>query len=149
MVSIAAASKNTSCPPSRVAPTEYRYATRMPVAIRVIIVTSRWRSDRAAEEMNGHPPHHTTGVASSSPNQPVDSPNGGVDGNPSACPTGENQRIGMVSAAEITNRRSMSVAIATPCPAWAPCPPCPSSWLAWSSAADQVIAAWLGAACAR
>src|SRR5437879_2639316 len=35
----------------------------MPVAIRVIIVSSRCRSERAADDTNGHPPHPTTSEA--------------------------------------------------------------------------------------
>src|ERR1051325_9679136 len=48
----------------------------MPTAIRVIMVTSPWRRDRAADDMNGQPPHHTPGVARTSPNQPIGIPMG-------------------------------------------------------------------------
>ena len=62
----------------------------MPVAIKVIIVSSRCRSDRAADETNGHPPHQTTIEVRTRPKDPADSPNGGTSTRPKReVPSGE------------------------------------------------------------
>jgi hypothetical protein len=79
----------------------------MPVEINVIMLTSPWRSDRAAEEMNGQPPHQTTGVARTNPNHDIDIPNGGSAVRPSHSPIGEKITIGIVRIAETTNLRSI------------------------------------------
>ncbi|WP_424952439.1 hypothetical protein [Deinococcus sp.] len=78
VVSMAAVSKNTSPERrKRVAPSEYSYDTRMPVAIGVIMLAPRCRHARQAAEMNGQPPHHTTGVERIRPNQAMLRPKGG------------------------------------------------------------------------
>src|SRR6266498_2497797 len=58
----------------------------MPSAMRVIMLTSPRLSARQAAEMNGQPPHQTTGVARRKPKIPMESPKGGIAGRPSILP---------------------------------------------------------------
>jgi len=62
----------------------------MPVAIRVIIVSSPRRSERHAEDTKGHPPHQTTIEVRTKPRSPGDSPKGGASSRPNNdVPSGE------------------------------------------------------------
>src|SRR5439155_19779285 len=91
----------------------------MPVAIRVIIVSSPCRSERAAEDTKGHPPHQTTIEVRTKPRGPGDSPKGGPSSRPkSDVPSGEYMMIGTVRIADAMNRRSMSCSMCAPCPWW-------------------------------
>src|SRR5438034_10470177 len=91
----------------------------MPVAIRVIIVSSPCRSERAAEDTNGHPPHQTTIEVRTKPRSPGDNPKGGASSRPkSDVPSGEYMMIGTVRIADPMNRRSMSCTMCAPCPWW-------------------------------
>src|SRR5207245_10898849 len=90
----------------------------MPVAIRVIIVSSRCRSERAADDTNGHPPHQTTIEVRTKLRSPGDSPKGGTRSPPkSEVPSGEYMMIGTVELDNPMNRSSQSCTVAAPYPA--------------------------------
>src|SRR5439155_280600 len=92
----------------------------MPVAIRVIIVSSPCRSERAADDTNGHPPHQTTIEVRTKLRSPGDSPNGRTSSRPnSELPSGEYMMIGTVRIADPMNRLSMSCTMCAPSPACA------------------------------
>src|SRR5437667_220383 len=77
----------------------------MPVAIRVIIVSSPCRSERAADDTKGHPPHQTTIEVRTKPRGPGDSPKGGPSSRPkSDVPSGEYMMIGTVRIADAVLR---------------------------------------------
>jgi hypothetical protein len=90
--------------------------------VSVIMFTSPSLSARQAAEMNGQPPHQTTGVASKKPNNPIERPNGGMPGRPWLTPIGEKMISGRDKRIDMTKRRNRSATIAAPCPACSPCP---------------------------
>src|SRR2546429_481098 len=92
----------------------------MPVAIRVIIVSSPCPSERAADETNGHAPHQTTTEVRAKLRSPDDSPKGGTSSRPNSdVPSGEYMMIGTGRIADPMNRRSMSCTMCSRCPACA------------------------------
>jgi hypothetical protein len=93
----------------------------MPSAISVIMLASPRLSARQAAEMNGNPPHHTTGVANRNRKTPGEIPKGGTPDRPTKLPTGEKTTIGIESIIETIRRRRKSRSIPGP---WRACSSC-------------------------